>query len=71
MHRVKIGKVTQHNLGAEPAQCLGTFIFAPDQGANLVSLLQEHRGQFEVNRLNVAGRPVTKIDRPFGDSSAM
>jgi hypothetical protein len=56
VHRGQIGQIALHDLGPEPAQALGAFILPPDQGAHLMPLGEQHRGEVAADGTDVAGR---------------
>jgi hypothetical protein len=45
VHRGEIRQVALHDLSAEPAQGVGALVLPPDQGAHLVALGEQHRGE--------------------------
>jgi hypothetical protein len=56
VRRGEIGQIAPHDLGPEPAQALGASVLPPDQGAHLVPLVEQHRGEVAAHRADVAGR---------------
>jgi hypothetical protein len=56
VHRAEIREVALHDLGAEPAQGVGTLVLPPDQGAHLVALGEQHCGEVAADGADGAGR---------------
>jgi hypothetical protein len=56
VHRGEIRQVALHDLSAEPAQGVGALVLPPDQGAHLVALGEQHRGEVAADGADGAGR---------------
>ena len=56
VHRGEIRQVALHDLGAEPAESVGTLVLSPDQGAHLVALGEQHCGEIAADGTDGAGR---------------